>query len=225
MSTRTTDRRTERTCSALRQALAQEIHATGDLSRVTVTAVTERAGVTRRTFYSHYSSIPDFVRSVEDDAIRDMTPLVSQISEVTLPELENALQTFSPCPGAVELLAHCRRDGEVLSALLGSGGDPAFAERIRETTCDLMHPRALAGFAPEVAAAFDYYLTFVVCAEVGVLARWLTTGMREPDDLIARIMTGLAFVRPGDLYGRPLDIDMAALLSSATTWDMEKQNG
>ena len=42
-----TDRRSVRTRRALRQALAEEIDATGDLTRVTVTAVTERAGVTR----------------------------------------------------------------------------------------------------------------------------------------------------------------------------------
>ena len=44
-----TDRRTRRTRLALRDALAEEIAATGDLSRVTVTAVTSRAGVTRST--------------------------------------------------------------------------------------------------------------------------------------------------------------------------------
>ena len=38
-----TDRRSVRTRRALRQALADEIDATGDLTRVTVTAVTERA--------------------------------------------------------------------------------------------------------------------------------------------------------------------------------------
>ncbi|MDY4535518.1 MAG: TetR/AcrR family transcriptional regulator, partial [Tractidigestivibacter sp.] len=53
-----TDRRTRRTRLALRDALAEEIAAMGDLSRVTVTAVTSRAGVTRRTFYSHYRDIP-----------------------------------------------------------------------------------------------------------------------------------------------------------------------
>ena len=44
------DRRTARTRAALRKALAEEIDATGDLTSVTVTGVTERAGLTRRTF-------------------------------------------------------------------------------------------------------------------------------------------------------------------------------
>jgi hypothetical protein len=60
-------------------------------------------------------------------------------------------------------------------------------------------------------AGFDYYLTFVISAEVGVLVRWLTTGMTESDGIMARIMTALLFVRPGDLYGRPIDFDLSTL--------------
>lgn len=44
------DRRTVRTRQALRDALARQIEETGDLSRVTVKAVADTAGVTRRTF-------------------------------------------------------------------------------------------------------------------------------------------------------------------------------
>jgi AcrR family transcriptional regulator len=121
-----------RTRLALQEALAEEIHATGDLSRVTVTGVTERADVTRRTFYSHYKDIPTLVACIEDEAVSDLVPLVQQVSKVTLPELEEAIHAFDPCPGATEILAYFREHGNVLSALLGEGGDPAFAERLKE---------------------------------------------------------------------------------------------
>lgn len=219
------DRRTRRTCLALRKALAEEIHATGDLSQVTVTAVTERADVTRRTFYTHYADIPALVLAIEDELMADIAPLVADISKATLDDLEGAIRDFEPCPGTVDLLAFFRKEGDILSALLGRGGDPAFRERIQETTCDVVRNRALDGFSPNATPAFEYYLAFVVSAEVGVLVRWLTTGMQEGDETMARIMTGLAFVRPGDLYGRPFDIDMAFLLANASTWSKETSNG
>ena len=212
---RPTDRRARRTCVALQRALADEIHGTGDLSRVTVTAVTGRAGVTRRTFYTHYADIPSLVLAVEDDLVEGIAPLVADISQATLEDLEEAIRRLEPCPGSVELLAYFRGRGDILSALLGRGGDPAFGERLKGMACDVVRGRALDGFSPGVAPAFEYYLSFVVSAEVGVLVRWLTTGMREDDETMARIMTGLAFVRPGDLYGRPFDIDMAFLLANA----------
>ena len=208
---RTTDRRCIRTRLALRDALAQEIHETGDLGVVTVTSVAERADVTRRTFYSHYRDIPALVTSIEDETVEEIAPLVRRISEVSLPQLEQAIKAFEPCPGALDVLAYFRKNGSYLSALLGEGGDPAFVEKIKHVVREVVEDRARAGFSPLVDMGFDYYLTFVVSAEVGVLVRWLTTGMAESDDMMARIMTALLFIRPGDLYGRPIDFDLAQI--------------
>lgn len=214
---KTTDRRCVRTRLALRDALAAEIHDCGDLSRVTVTGVTERADVTRRTFYSHYKDIPTLVNAIEDEILEDLIPHAHKISQVTLPELESAMCSFQPCPGATDVLAYFREHGAILSALLGEGGDPAFAEKIKAMVCKVVQNRALDGFSTMALAVFDYYLTFVVSAEVGVLVRWLTTGMVESDHAMACIMTALLFFRPGDLYGRPIEFDIQSLYAAAAS--------
>jgi AcrR family transcriptional regulator len=213
--TNPTDRRSLRTRRALRDALAEEILATGDLSQVTVTNVAKRADVTRRTFYSHYRDIPEFVSSIECEVLSELIPHARRISEVTLDELEAAIHVFAPCPYSEELFAYIRENGEIFSALLGEGGDPAFVEKLRRMVRAAVEERALDGFEAGMMAGFDYYLTFVISAEVGVLVRWLTTGMRESDGMMARIMTALLFVRPGDLYGRPIDFDVASLHGEA----------
>lgn len=206
------NRRSRRTRIALRDALAAEIQETGDLTQVTVTAVTERADVTRRTFYSHYRDIADLVRCVEDDAIEEMRPYVARVSETTLDELEVALAAFSPCPGSMEFLSYFKENGTYLAALLGDGGDPGFSKRISDMVREQAHDRVAEGFiAPHAEALVDYYLTFVISAEVGVLVRWLSGGMREPVAIVARMMTALLFVRPGDLYGRPIGFDIPSL--------------
>lgn len=207
-----TNRRGRRTRVALRDALAAEIEATGDLSQVTVTAVTDRADVTRRTFYSHYRDIPELVRATEDEAIAELRPLVKRIAQTSLDDLEKALAVFAPCPGAIELLSYFTDNGAHLAALLGDGGDPAFARRLERMVREEAHDRAAEGFAvPNAEAMLDYYLTFAISAEVGVLVRWLTTGMREPVAIMACVMTALMFVRPGDLYGRPIGFDIPTL--------------
>ncbi len=201
------DRRTLRTRSALRDALAQEIQVVGDLSQVTVTAVTERAGVTRRTFYSHFRDIPDLVFQIEDETIRDVRVLVENLVSTNLDELQKALDAFEPCPGSEELLTYFKDNGDFLAALLGKGGDPAFSQRIERMVHKAVRQRAADGLDLMVlGSVFDYYLTFSISAEVGVLVRWLTSGMREPVSLMARTMTMLMFVRPGDLYGKTIDL-------------------
>ena len=204
-----TDRRSVRTRAALRAALAAEIDATGDLTHVTVTAVTERAGVTRRTFYSHYRDIPDLVTQIEDETLADLRAHVERIARCDLDHLGRALKAQEPAPGSVELLRAVRERGDYLRPLLGNGGDPAFAERLKSMVYDAVVGRALDGIdARAVGAFFDYYLTFAISAEVGVLLRWLEGGMRESVESMALLMTALMFVRPGDLYGNPIDFDI-----------------
>ena len=205
------DRRSRRSRTRLRDALTQEIQATGDLSRVTVTAVTERAGLTRRTFYSHFHDIPELVVAVEANALADIRSLVAAIVETNLDQLSRAVAALEPAPGAVELLSYFRDNAAHLTALLGQGGDPAFVEKIKDVCTDAVCDRALDGIdARALGPFFDYYLAFVVSAEAGVLTRWLTSGMREDVRTMALAMTALMFVRPGDLYGRAIDLDVPA---------------
>lgn len=215
------DRRTARTRKALREALATEIQATGDLAKVTVTAVADRAGITRRTFYSHYRDIPSLVRDVEEEGLIELAKLAYAVTRVTLSELEGYINRFEACPGTVELLRYFQEDGAHLVPLLGEGGDPAFVERIKEMVRKVVLERALHGFISPALHIFDYYLTFVISAEVGVLMRWLATGMSEPPEVMARMMTALVFVRPGDLYGRPIDIDVSSLATQALSFMKE----
>lgn len=207
----TSDRRSIRTRRALRDALAQEIAQTGDLSQVTVTAVTERAGVTRRTFYSHFRDIQDLVCQIEQETIDELRPLAVRLASVHLDQLEHALQEMEPCPGSVEILDYFRERKGYLGPLLSDGGDPAFVERMKHMVREAVTARALEGIdLRALGAFFDYYLTFAISAEVGVLVRWITTGARESSDVMARVMTGLMFVRPGDLYGKSIDFNVGA---------------
>ncbi len=219
-----TDRRSVRTRTALRQALADEIDATGDLTRVTVTAVTERAGVTRRTFYSHYRDIPDLVSQIEAEALAELRPYVVRVSECHLGQLQEALRRQEPAPGSIELLTCVRERGDYLRPLLGDGGDPAFAELLKRMVRDVVKDRALDGIdLRALGAFFDYYLTFAISAEVGVLLRWLEGGMRESVGTMARLMTALMFVRPGDLYDSHLEFDLPSF-ALATLSPKEERN-
>ncbi len=203
------DRRRARTRRALRDALAAEIAECGGLERVSVTAITERADVTRRTFYLHFRDIADLVEQSEAELLEGLAEHIVAISRTNLDELSERLGELEPCPGAVETLEFVRDNGDYLRAMLGPGGDPALAEKIKRMAIDTVTDRAMDGLDVDAAGPFfDYYLAFSVSAEVGVLQRWLEGGMRESVEVMARLMTVLMFVRPGDLYGRPIDIDL-----------------
>lgn len=89
-------------------------------------------------------------------------------------------------------------------------------EVVSERALDGIDLRALGSF-------FDYYLTFAISAEVGVLIRWLEGGMRESVGTMARLMTALMFVRPGDLYGSHIEFDIPSF-ALATLSPKEERN-
>lgn len=204
------DRRTARSRAAFRDALADEILATGDLSQVTATALAERSGLTRRTFYTHYRDVADLVRTTEDEILADLVGALGVIAASNLEELHERLSAGEPASGATELLGYFRENGKLLGALMGPGGDPALSARMEEVAREAVIGRASEGLClPPAAEPFiDYYVTSVVCMVLGVIRRWVITGMREDDALMARLLTMLAFVRPGDLYGKPLDFNV-----------------
>lgn len=203
------DRRSLRSQHLLRQALADELNAGEDLTRVTVAALAERAGTSRRTFYTHYRDIPDFIERVEGDIFDKIRELIAGIAARDLAALYHSIDELEPAPGTVELLAYLKRDSDVIGALLGPGGDPAFAQRLMELARETLAERMKMGIFPgALGTFFDYYLTYVVSAEIGVVQRWFANGLKESPETMARIMTVIAFVRPGDLYGMPIDINV-----------------
>ena len=205
------DPRSLRSQTSLRDALVQQLGAGEDLSRITVASLTDCAGLTRRTFYSHYKDIPDFIQQVEDAIMDEIRALVRNIGAATLPELYHSIDELEPAPGAVELLEYLAGNRDLIGSLLGPGGDPAFIKRLIDLARDEISGRMQTGIFPAVLGSFfDYYLSYVVTAEVGVVQRWFENSLPESPKTMARIMTVIAFVRPGDLYGQPIDINVPA---------------
>lgn len=205
------DRRSLRSQRALRTALAGELAAGEDIARVSVAALSERAGLTRRTFYSHYKDIPDFVEQVEAGLLSEIRERIRAIADTSLEQVYDRINSLEPAPGSVELLQYFVDNRELIGALLGPTGDPSFIKKIIDIVRDEVADRMKTGIFPAALGTFfDYYLSYVVAAETGVVQRWFENGLQESPETMARIMTVIAFVRPGDLYGQPIDINVPA---------------
>lgn len=220
------DRRSRRSQHALIGALTEQLGEGEDLSRITVASLTDRAGLTRRTFYTHYKDIPDFVEQVETALLHEIRSRIERIGSATLPELYRNIDELEPAPGSVELLCYLRDNSELIGSLLGSGGDPAFIKKLIDLARATVADRMQTGIFPgALGAFFDYYLSYVVTAEVGVVQRWFENGLRESPETMARIMTVIAFVRPGDLYGKPIDINVPAYGMKLFNLQLEERKG
>lgn len=118
------DRRSLRSQRALRQALASELAESGDLSRINVASLTERAVLRaarsiRTTVISPTLSIKS--RTAYWPRSRERIEL---ITAAQLPDLYHNIDELEPAPGSVELLRYLAANRDLIGALLGPGGRP-----------------------------------------------------------------------------------------------------
>lgn len=71
------DKRVIRTKKAIKAALFKILE-TKDLSSVTITELTQKANVNRRTFYTHYRNITDILNDIEEDLVVALTKLLQR---------------------------------------------------------------------------------------------------------------------------------------------------
>lgn len=71
------DLRVRRTLKAIRKAL-YELVLEKDYRDISITELTERAKINRKTFYLHYPSLDSLIKEVEDEIVRDILEDVQQ---------------------------------------------------------------------------------------------------------------------------------------------------
>ncbi len=192
------DRRITRSKLALKEALIVLMEEQG-FDNVTVNDLCVKAGLNRGTFYNHFKTKEDLLWELEDEVLKDLVFFQEEMKKVTLTSLSFYVVSKKPLPFLVALFDYLRLQGDFLHAVLGPGGDIRFGPRLRDLVCmnliqSILHERYRASSDPLV----QYYVSFFASAYLGVIMRWIETGMKEPSEEMARIAMRLLFIRPGE---------------------------
>ena len=192
------DRRITRSRAALREALIDLLEERG-LEGITVNDLCARAGLTRGTFYNHYADKEALLEAFEDEVLDDLTALERRMGELGMGNVLFHVARKQPLPFLVELFDYLRSQGDFLHAALGPGGDVRFGPRLRDSLCtqlieSILHDRYRENPTPFV----NYYVAFFASAYLGVITRWIETGMHETSQEMALISQRLLFIKPGE---------------------------
>lgn len=131
--------------------------------------------------------------------MEDLERFQVQMRNLTVHELLGYRARKKPLPLLVGLFDYLREQGAFLHAVLGSGGDVGFGPRLRDSLCtnlvqSVLHERYRNDPEPFVG----YYVAFFASAYLGVITRWIETGMRESSEEMALIAMRLFFIKPGE---------------------------
>ena len=192
------DRRVLRTRAALRHALVELIEERG-FDGFTTSQLCERAGLNRGTFYNHCTGKEDLITQFEDQIIAEVEVFQAEMADLSMPVIALQVARKKPLPFLVSLFDYLRSEGDFLHAVLGPGGDPAFAPRLRESVCDnLVRITLHEKYRQDPTAFVGYYVAFFASAYLGIITRWIETGMRESSQEMALVAQRLLFIKPGE---------------------------
>lgn len=192
------DRRITRSKKALRIALIELMEERG-FDSITVGDLCARADLNRGTFYNHFHDKENLLESFEDEILQNLDCLQGKMQNLNLKEILSFQIRKRPLPFLVELFDYLREERAFFHAVLGPGGDVRFGPRLRDAVCSnliqsILHERYRKDPTPFV----NYYVAFFASAYLGVITRWIETGMQESSEEMALIAMRLLFIKPGE---------------------------
>lgn len=186
-------RRVRYTKQALKDSLL-ELLKEKPISKVTVSAICEKADINRSSFYLHYRDAYDLMERIEQELLREVDDALADTS-LAMPNNDMVVRIFRTI----------YQNRELCSILFGPNGDRDFLARIisgqKERILDAWR-HLIPGYDDRGLHYLYQYITF---GAVGVVEMWVLDGYREQPESIARflgtiIVSGLNKGEPDNLH-------------------------
>ena len=161
------------------------------LDKVTVSAITKRAGFNRGTFYVYFNDMEDLRIQEEEDMILDLqSRMKSALYEGSVVNCEIASKKV------VEALTLY---DDKLFLLIGRNGDPDFLARVMEMLSSVLYEF----FDKADENPYSGYITaYMSSAVIGSLIYWHDTGRKISIEELSEVIYGLAAKRSDRSWNR-----------------------
>ena len=189
------DHRTRVTKMLIRKAFT-ELLRHKPIHHISVKELCEMAGISRGTFYCHYSDMFDLRKQMEDEMFLDFEKAL----EPVLTAHNGNLTLINAATGIFQCL---KNNADLCTVTLGEYGDKAFALRLinlgREK-CVETYPRIFAFATPK---QIEFFYSFVSAGCIGLLQKWLAEGMTSTPKEMATMAVNLMMYGMGALQPAP----------------------
>ena len=192
MKERGRDHRTRVTKMLIRKAFTQLL-STRPIQAITVRELCERAGINRGTFYAHYRDIYDLMEQIETEMMEDFQAVLEPLLVAKGPDL-------TPLKITTSIFQCLKENADICTVTLGPYGDKTFARRLINLGQERCLESYTAFFEGASRKQLGYFYSFVCAGSIGLLEKWLSEGMQQSVEEIARMtedimMYGIGFLR------------------------------
>jgi AcrR family transcriptional regulator len=183
MKEKSDDRRVRYSKMVLKQCLI-ELLQQKNIDKITVTELCERADINRSTFYAHYTDPFDLLHQVEREVVD---------------ELDKYLQQFSFIGGPTEsfrfinkIFDYIAANADLCRVVLSENGSITFQKELM-TYVQQISIREWQGVEKVDAELVDYLSLFGVNGCIGVIQKWLQSGLKKTPAEMAELIITLTY--------------------------------
>ncbi len=189
-----TDLRVVKTHKALKDALIELMNSVG-FDKITVQSLTNKARVSRTTFYLHYLDKYDLLDKVENEVLSEMQKIVSPYIE-QIKSLD-ALPTFFK-NNMICIYNYVKENRDFFELIFSDKGDPAFISKFFLTVQNTVLPN----FNPNYFKIPPHYaVSIIVSMQTSIIKEWLNSGMKESPEELAEMVSDIFSDIPSKLLG------------------------
>ena len=183
-----TDRRIRKTKKQLRLALTT-LMLEKSINEITVSQLTALADLNRSTFYIHYQDIYDMVEQIETEIFQQFVELV---------------QSRTPSAQLLtDIFYFLAENADLCAAFLGRHGDYQFVEKFKDVVkqhCLSYWNNQKTQLSP---AQMEYFYAYIASGCIGLIQKWLATGMQEAPQQLASMAETLILQGGQVFFQRP----------------------
>ena len=177
------DRRVKYTKMILKQTLITLLQQK-PVDKITVKEICDLADLNRSTFYAHFKDPHDLLRQIEEELMGELN---THLKKLTFVGDEN--ETFQLMKTIFEYVVD---NADLCRALMGEYGDISFQKEImmiiqEQKMEEWMHHER---FDPELV---EYFTLFSVNGSIGVIQKWLQSGMKKSASEMADLIMKLTY--------------------------------
>lgn len=197
------DRRAVRTRNALKRG-ALQLLAKKDISKISVTELSELADIGRGTFYLHYLDPYDLLDKIEDELLGEITshtaPVINNFDSAgLLRHLENIWSYVYDNKETFSVLMNPRNRGRFMEkfrrccieSVYAGYGMNAGAEKSLSTGYDADFNVSAGAPEKNVDPTGEYSTIYIISGSLGVFEKWMENGAPVPPDELAQIVRDL----------------------------------
>lgn len=183
------DRRSMKTKKVIKSALIKLMKEKG-FEKINIKDLTEEADINRATFYLHYTDKYDLLEQCENNLIEELKEIKESISEkypnnFILPsDKEKLMPVFN------FVYSYIKENAELMRVMLGANGGLHFQMKFKNFIEDnLVQNMTIKHKVDDIS--LKYISTIASSAQLGVIQKWLNSGMKETPEELASVVSDI----------------------------------